>query len=456
MAFIYQDLDKWIYGNIDLAEEILETHKKAFILLSGASSSGKSYSASLLAMALKKNGHHPYVLSLDQYNVGLSHIIPRKVNQNVFHGSVSNIEEICDAIKPIMIEIPFSEKYSLESIQKLRPIVSQYLGGNECEIFLENLNKEWLRLNFDEPSVYDLKEAANDIKTLNQDGTIQEKKYSKVVSERVESNTILNGIDYDVILVEGIFALNETFLKELSSLKMIKNFVDGNPKSLFLRRIIRDKTKTSADSPFTVSIYFNYILKSYKEAILPTRESADVILNNDMTFDELRHGLNYRTKDEIDISKEDYEWMISNSTILEDEYQKDVFFNVENEKDNEGNLLRLRSISFDKGKTYKLSSLVHKGVKKLRLDHKIIRPINVLLEDGEVSLVFKDEEEVIASFVSAGFVVGDIVKKRKTKVSIENRILTLRSIEDKRYHLEFSDNKAAIDVFEIQKKVKIR
>ena len=58
MSFEYHHLDKFGYANLDLCEELLESEKKAIVLISGASSSGKSFSAEYLRELLERNGHH--------------------------------------------------------------------------------------------------------------------------------------------------------------------------------------------------------------------------------------------------------------------------------------------------------------------------------------------------------------------------------------------------------------
>jgi uridine kinase len=160
------------------------------------------------------------------------------------------------------------------------------------------LKREWALLNFDEPSVYALPEAAEDILTLYHNGKVQEKKLfeTDLRTDPLEP-TILDGKDYDVIIVEGIYALDPSFLKDFEPLKVIKDFIDGNPKSLFLRRIIRDMKATGTPSSFTVKIYFKYIVKAYLETILPSRKFADIIFNNEISFQELRAGDLFVTRD---------------------------------------------------------------------------------------------------------------------------------------------------------------
>lgn len=53
-------------------------------------------------------------------------------------------------------------------------------------------------------------------------------------------------------------------------------------------------------------MYFNYIAKSYKESIQPSMKNADVILDNNMSFAELREGTLYTTKEKTKITNPDF------------------------------------------------------------------------------------------------------------------------------------------------------
>ena len=437
MAFEYHHLDKWSYANLDLIEELLETSQKAIVLIAGASSSGKSYAARALENLLKESGHSSCTISLDQYNIGLSGIIPNKVNENFFDGKISNIKEISKRIKEVIYAVPFEEKYAPKQIEKIRFMISDLIKGEDLEKFLAALPVEWDRLNFDEPSVYDMKEASEDVKKLMNNEKVALKKYSKVVSERVPCLDTIDGKSVDVILVEGIYALNDEMISHIKGLPVIKDFIDGNPKSLFLRRVIRDQKLTSAHNVFTIKVYFEFIIKSYFESIYPCRRFADVILSNDMTFTEMREGDLYTTKREIHTdSKEAYDQVLSLCEIESTVYQKDTYFSAPFEKQSEQNTLRLRSIAND-GKNYEVSSLVHKGIMKARNDHKIIRPVNVLLKEGEVTQIWKTEAECIEAFIFAGFLVGPVKYKVKTKCSFHGQKMTVREVRGSGYYFEF-------------------
>lgn len=448
----YHHIDKWGFANLDMIEEVLEKEKKAIVLVAGASSSGKSYMANYLKELLNSSGHKAIIISLDQYNHGLSGIIPNKVNQLYFNNKLANLKKIKAAIKKIIYNRPFDNKYDEEALSLIKPAISKYLPPDKLDSFLSYLNEEWKVLNFDEPTVYNLHEAAEDVKKLMLGKEIKMKQYSKVVSERVPCDERISGQNYDVIIVEGIYALDNDMVKEFKGASyVIKDFIECNPKSLFIRRIIRDAKMTSADNVFTISIYFKFILKSYLETIYPNRLNADIILYNDMTFSELRAGDLYTTKDEIKTNeKEVVHKILATADIKETAYQRDIYFSAPLESLETNNVLRLRCLSSDKGKTYYPSSLVHKGNPKLRRDNKIIRPINVLLKEGEFNKVWKDEADCLKDFLMAGFYIGPVKRKIKYRLIYKNLPLVIRDIDGEGYYIEFErgTSQATIDRFE--------
>lgn len=451
MSFTFHHLDKWVSGNIDLIEEDLETSNKSVVFISGASSSGKSYCAEILASILKRNGYSPVIISLDSYNVGISHIIPKKVNANYYDYKIKDLGKICSLIHDVIVNVDFEDKFSPFVIEKLRPILFPFFSLDEEERFLSLLVKEWKNLNFDEPSVYDMEEASRDIISLLNGNDIKRKKYSKIISEREDSDEIISST-HDVIIVEGIYALNDSLLKRFDKKRIITNFIDSNPKTLFLRRILRDKTSTSAPSSFTISIYFKSIVKSYLETILPSKKNADIVLYNDMSFSELKNGNLYITKREMKTDDENLiNEILSESIIKSKTYEKDTYLTVKEEKNKEENILRLRSISNDEGKTYLASSLVHKGYPKIRKDKKIIRPINVLIKEGEFLDIFDSEETCLSSFSNIEFDIDKILYKIKWKISYKDHNLTIRKVENKGYYIEFDKPYDEVLIKELQK-----
>lgn len=441
MSKLFTNSDNWKYANLDIVDEILETNKKAIILISGASSSGKSYSAKQLQKLLEENGHNCVIISTDSYNKGISGIIVDKVNKNYFNNNLENIEEIKKIIKNIIINTDFSEKFCKNDLLKIKKQIKPLINKNKIDLFCACLQKEFSVINFDEPSVYELNKVARDVNYLINNKQIKQKKYSKIISEQLPRDTSINGQNYDVIIVEGIYALNDELCKNLPKNITIKNFVEGNAKSLFLRRVIRDAKSTSADNCFTIKSYFKYIVPSYLNTILPNKKNADIVFVNDMTFSELRQGDLYLTKEKIKITNKNLiQFLLKNGKVLSKEFQRDIYISAYDENISSDNLLRLRTISFDNGKTYTPTSLVHKGAPKTRLDGKQIRPINVLISEGDFEKIFSSEQQFLTNLYNAGFRQDRTTIKTRYRILISGQSITLDDIKNEGVFVELSQS----------------
>ena len=182
-------------------------------------------------------------------------------------------------------------------------------------------------------------------------------------------------------------------------------------------------------------------MDSYRQTILPSRSKADLVLDNDMSFAELRSGNLYLSKNLYPVnSKEGLKRLEDNSIVVERSFQKDFYIVCENEKQEENNILRFRETSFDEGKTYKPASLVHKGAPKWRKDNKIIRPVNVLLDENCIQDVWKDEESCLYDFLTNGFMINRIEIKIKTRIIYKGYNITLFEAKDRNNNLEIGDD----------------
>ena len=432
---------RWKYFNIDRIEEILETHSKAIVLLAGASSSGKSYSAQLLSQELSKLGYKSTIISTDSYNKGVSGIICDKVNSKYFGGILPNMEKIKENVKNCIFNTDFGEKFNKNDLINIKKSTSKLIDAKYMPTFLKALKSEFDIINFDEPSVYDLKKVASDLTTLTQNGTISEKKYSKVISEQMPNNVTIDGKDLDVIIVEGIYALEDDLINNIDNAVTIKNFIESDAKTLFLRRVIRDAKTTSADNCFTIGLYFKYIVPSYLNGILPNKAKADCVFKNDMTFAELHTGDVYSTKQRVRVKNANVlKEIFKVGKIISTEKQRDLYFCGKDEDVSEENLLRLRTIFDENKKEFVPTSLVHKGAIKSRKDNKITRPINVLIKEGDFFKIFESEQDFTKNMQFAGFEVERITQKTRTRVKVGNQTITIDDIQNEGVFVEFGSD----------------
>lgn len=434
-------LSRFRFFNLDRVQEILENHSKAVILICGASSSGKSYVAELLKQTLNTAGLKTATISTDNYNKGVSGIICDKVNENYFKNKLENIEKIKEIVKNCIINTDFSEKFCKNDLNLIKKHINNLINKKDVSLFLTALKTEFNKINFDEPTVYDLKKVASDINSIISNNDIIYRKYSKVISEQLQTNDIICGKNVDVVIVEGIYALENDIINRIPNDMLVLNFVEGNAKSLFLRRVIRDAKSTGADNCFTISAYFKFIVPSYINQILPNKQKADFVFKNDMTFIEIRSGDLYATKEKVQIlNSELLAYIMKNSKIISTEKQRDVYFCSQGENVTEENLLRLRTIYDEQTKTYLPTSLVHKGAIKNRKDGKIVRPINILIKEGDFYKIFKDENDFINNMKFAQFNIERETHKTRTRVVISGQELTIDDIKNEGVFIEFSNN----------------
>jgi deoxyadenosine/deoxycytidine kinase len=79
-------------------------------------------------------------------------------------------------------------------------------------------------------------------------------------------------------VVEGIFALVNKKIRELSDLNI---FINASSENRFLRRLKRDQEERGRTFEYVVNQYVNVVAPAYEEIIAPTKMFADLIVSND-------------------------------------------------------------------------------------------------------------------------------------------------------------------------------
>lgn len=131
------------------------------------------------------------------------------------------------------------------------------------------------KISFDEPFAIDLSLAAKHLSSLTKGGTIDKPEYDFSSGERSGYSQMSLG-DNKIIILEGLFSLKDNF----KGLVDIGLFVDVDiPHGMFIRRFLRDLERTSWN-PNEIITYFSELLEMYNKHIAPTKNNADIIINN--------------------------------------------------------------------------------------------------------------------------------------------------------------------------------
>ena len=416
------NLNEWLYSNLDLIEECRENNLKPVVLIGGASSSGKSFTSKMLKNFLIEHGYNPVVISTDNYNKGIAENIFDIVNEKYYNNTLQNKQHIVNNIRSIIIDSDFGRKFDDNNLQLIKKSCQSLLNTNIDE-FLSQLRYEFENINFDKKSIYDLNEVSHDLQSLIENKQIKEKSYSKVISERVDNKNIIDGKNIDVVIVEGIYALTDDITKNLSQKNLIKNFVDCNNKNLFLRRIIRDSQTTNCSKSFILKNYLQFVVPEYLNTVLPTKDNADLVLNNNMTFEELRQG-KVEVQQKYELNQKQFKTILAHAKLVKKTVQTDTFFG----NSDDDYIVRLREEK--ENDSTKMTSLIYKGKPKLRKDQSLIRPTLTLLDKNELS-VFKNKEELIESFANAGIKVSKTITKNRLLLSYKDVLIKIDLMGDK-------------------------
>lgn len=358
---------------------------RVVVCVAGASASGKGEATEHLKRKLEGDGGSVYVLNADDYYKGVSRLLADRLAAKV---NGLNVGELAKFICSVTGDKNFSEKFSNENIAT----IADYTGGVANAVLIK---EELSLINFDTPESVDLAGLAAVLEALKNGEEVEIPKYSMKLSELAGARKI-DGKKYNVILLEGIYALNERILKYAD----VTAFVEADFKTLFIRRFRRDVLagRSSWRPEFTLKMILETVLPAYQKYILPIRENADMILINNYTELETFDVGQYDVQDKIPLSETETEILKSQfNEPLVTLFQEDYYFSNEATGFDPEHLIRAR---VENGR---LKSLAHKGIKLKRADGKIIRPSEHFIKKGEFGEQYKDITELISSFKKGGF-----------------------------------------------------
>jgi len=130
--------------------------------------------------------------------------------------------------------------------------------------------------NFDLPSSFHLDEFINDLKTVKNGEKVEREEYT--FNNPEVSPKLITVLPKKLILVEGLFLYNN---KEIVSLLDKTIFIDCSIDKMIQRRIRRDHKIRGYDKSDVIYKYKNHVLPSFKNFILPYKETVDKIIDND-------------------------------------------------------------------------------------------------------------------------------------------------------------------------------
>ena len=146
--------------------------------------------------------------------------------------------------------------------------------------------EERVKTNYDHPFAFDNDLLISHLKSLLAGVAVDKPTYDFVVHNR--SNITEHLEPADVILLEGLFVLEDEKLRELENIKI---FVDTEADIRFIRRLVRDVKERGRELDNIVDQYVNTVRVMHNMFIEPSKRYADIIIpeggSNEVAIDLL-------------------------------------------------------------------------------------------------------------------------------------------------------------------------
>lgn len=185
-------------------------------------------------------------------------------------GSASGKTSVARSILACLPNVPWVCIVSQDSFYK--PLTPE-----QSKLAFEN---NW---NFDHPGSFDVDLFKQSIADLKACKAVEVPIYSFVQHQRTNETTYLYGAS--VIIVEGLFTLNDPQVRDLFDLKI---FVQADSDLMLARRIIRDTKERGRDVDGIIEHYLRWVKPAMDNYIAPDSKWADLIVpgqNNHVAVD---------------------------------------------------------------------------------------------------------------------------------------------------------------------------
>ncbi|EHA6103796.1 uridine kinase [Staphylococcus pseudintermedius] len=130
-----------------------------------------------------------------------------------------------------------------------------------------------LKTNYDHPFAFDNDLLIQNLKSLQSGQSVEVPTYD--YTNHTRSDKTIAFQPKDVIIVEGIFALEN---EELRNMMDVKIYVDTDADLRILRRLVRDTKERGRTMESVIDQYLTVVRPMHNQFIEPTKKFADIII----------------------------------------------------------------------------------------------------------------------------------------------------------------------------------
>ena len=148
------------------------------------------------------------------------------------------------------------------------PIEDQYLDENG-------------EVNFDLPTALDKAQLVQDLRRLKNGESIEVKEYH--FNAPPGKNVLITLDPSEIIIVEGLFLFEYREVREMLDFSI---FMDVDPQVQLDRRLYRDQETRGYSREAILYQWNNHVLPCFEKFLLPYKDEADFLFNNDHQADQ--------------------------------------------------------------------------------------------------------------------------------------------------------------------------
>ena len=148
--------------------------------------------------------------------------------------------------------------------------------------------------NFDLPESLKEQEYHDDVlKLLNgEDVVLKEYVYNNPLAEP----KLITYKPAPIIIIEGIFVFH---FADVCNLMDFKIFIDADEHIKLIRRIQRDQIERNYPLEDVLYRYQHHVFPSYQKFILPYKAHCDIVVNNNISFENAMHTVKHSIKEKL-------------------------------------------------------------------------------------------------------------------------------------------------------------
>ena len=150
-------------------------------------------------------------------------------------------------------------------------------------------------INFDLPESFKEEEYHQDVLKLLNGEEVVLKEYT--YNNALATPKLVHYKPAPVIVIEGIFVFH---FADVSALMDLKIFIDADEHIKLIRRIQRDKIERNYPLEDVLYRYQHHVFPSYQKYILPYKSACDMIVDNNISFEDAMEELRLSIREKLD------------------------------------------------------------------------------------------------------------------------------------------------------------